>query len=89
MFNPKPERQRPSKRTTTSGRERGLEFRSTICCARKRRRNEKIPRPLRPLERRLVVGVTVVLVLVLNGAFIWPHFSDWASWARLDARRAS
>lgn len=31
---------------------------------------------LRPLERRLVVGVGVVLVLVLNWAFIWPHFSD-------------
>ena len=32
---------------------------------------------LRPMERRLVVGVAVVLVLVLNGAFIWPHLSDW------------
>ena len=32
---------------------------------------------LRPLERRLVVGAAVVLVLVLNGVFIWPHFSDW------------
>ena len=31
---------------------------------------------LRPLERRLVVGVAVTLVLVLNWAFIWPHFSD-------------
>jgi len=32
---------------------------------------------LRPMERRLVVGVAVVLVLVLNAVFIWPHFSDW------------
>jgi Tfp pilus assembly protein PilO len=32
---------------------------------------------LRPMERRLVVGVLVILVLVLNGWFIWPHFSDW------------
>jgi Tfp pilus assembly protein PilO len=32
---------------------------------------------LRPLERRLVVGVAVVLLIVLNWAFIWPHFSDW------------
>ncbi len=32
---------------------------------------------LRPNERRLVVGVLVVVVLVLNAVFIWPHFSDW------------
>jgi Tfp pilus assembly protein PilO len=32
---------------------------------------------LRPMERRLVVGVAVVLVLVLNAVFIWPHLSDW------------
>ena len=32
---------------------------------------------LRPMERRLVVGVAVIFVLVLNAAFIWPHFSDW------------
>jgi hypothetical protein len=32
---------------------------------------------LRPMERRLVVGVAVVLVVVLNAVFIWPHFSDW------------
>ena len=35
---------------------------------------------LRPLERRLVVGVAVMLVLVLNWAFIWPHFSDWSAY---------
>ena len=32
---------------------------------------------LRPMERRLVVGVAVVLLLVLNAVFVWPHFSDW------------
>ena len=32
---------------------------------------------LRPMERRLVVGVVVVLVLVLNAVFVWPHFADW------------
>ena len=34
---------------------------------------------LRPMERRLVVGVAVLLVLVLNAVFIWPHFSDWGN----------
>ncbi|HEX5398457.1 MAG TPA: hypothetical protein VFY06_05350 [Verrucomicrobiae bacterium] len=34
---------------------------------------------LRPLERRLAVGVLVVFVLVLNWVFIWPHFSDWTN----------
>jgi Tfp pilus assembly protein PilO len=32
---------------------------------------------LRPMERRLVVGVAVVLLVVLNAVFIWPHFKDW------------
>ena len=32
---------------------------------------------LRPLERRLAVGVLVVFILVLNWVFIWPHRSDW------------
>jgi len=32
---------------------------------------------LRPMERRLAVGVAVVLILVLNWVFIWPHFSDF------------
>jgi Tfp pilus assembly protein PilO len=31
---------------------------------------------LRPLERRLVVGVAVGVVLILNWWFVWPHFSD-------------
>jgi Tfp pilus assembly protein PilO len=35
---------------------------------------------LRPLERRLVVGVAVVLIIVLNWAFIWPHFSDLSNY---------
>jgi Tfp pilus assembly protein PilO len=33
---------------------------------------------LRPLERRLAVGVVVILILALNFVFIWPHFSDWS-----------
>jgi len=32
---------------------------------------------LRPNERRLAVGVLVILIVVLNWWFIWPHFSDW------------
>jgi Tfp pilus assembly protein PilO len=32
---------------------------------------------LRPLERRLAVGVLVVLILVLNFVFVWPYFSAW------------
>jgi Tfp pilus assembly protein PilO len=34
---------------------------------------------LQPMERRLVVGVAVVVLLVLNFVFIWPHFSDWGN----------
>jgi Tfp pilus assembly protein PilO len=34
---------------------------------------------LRPMERRLVVGVGVVLLVVLNAVFIWPHFADWGN----------
>jgi Tfp pilus assembly protein PilO len=34
---------------------------------------------LRPMERRLVVGVLVIFLLVLNAVFVWPHFSDWGS----------
>ncbi len=44
---------------------------------------------LRPLERRLVVGVAVVLLVVLNAVFIWPHFSDWGELrARLEKARS-
>ncbi len=44
---------------------------------------------LRPLERRLAVGVLVVVIVVLNAWLIWPHFSDWGNLRhRLeDARR--
>lgn len=34
---------------------------------------------LQPMERRLVVGVAVVLLFVLNWVYIWPHFSDWGN----------
>jgi Tfp pilus assembly protein PilO len=37
---------------------------------------------LRPMERRLVVGVAVILVIVLNWWFIWPEFSDWGNLRR-------
>jgi Tfp pilus assembly protein PilO len=37
---------------------------------------------LRPLERRLAVGVLVVVILVLNAWLIWPHFSDWGALRR-------
>ena len=30
------------------------------------------------MERRLAVGVLVVLFLVLNFVFVWPHYSDWS-----------
>lgn len=34
---------------------------------------------LRPMERRLAVGVIVALILVANYIFIWPHFGDWGN----------
>ena len=44
---------------------------------------------LRPLERRLAIGVLVILILVLNYLFVWPHFSDWSNLRRRldDARQ--
>jgi Tfp pilus assembly protein PilO len=33
---------------------------------------------LRPQERRLVVGILVVIFIVLNVLFVWPRFGDWA-----------
>jgi hypothetical protein len=33
---------------------------------------------LRPFERRLVVGVLVVVFIVLNLVYVQPHFSDWS-----------
>lgn len=45
---------------------------------------------LRPLERRMAVGVAVILFLVLNWIFIWPHHSDWENLkARQQNARAS
>ena len=37
---------------------------------------------LRPLERRLAVGGLVVVIIVLNWVFVWPHFSDWGNLRR-------
>ena len=31
------------------------------------------------MERRLAVGVIVVLLLVVNYVIIWPHFGDWGN----------
>ena len=43
---------------------------------------------LRPMERRLAVGVLVVVIVVLNAWLIWPHFSDWGNLRhRLDEAR--
>jgi Tfp pilus assembly protein PilO len=44
---------------------------------------------LRPLERRMAVGVMVVVFIVLNWIFIWPHHSDWENLQRRgdDARQ--
>ncbi len=43
---------------------------------------------LRPFERRLVVGVAVVLFLVINIVWVWPHFKDWTETKnRLEAAR--
>ncbi len=32
---------------------------------------------LRPIERRMVVAALVIVILVLNWWYIWPHFGDW------------
>ena len=52
-------------------------------CSTRRRRFavKKYFAQLRPMERRLAVGVLVVLFLVLNYVFIWPHFSDLGQFA--------
>jgi len=43
---------------------------------------------LRPMERRLAVGVLVILIIVLNAWLIWPHFHDWGNLrGRLDGAR--
>lgn len=33
---------------------------------------------LRPQEKRWVVGVLVVVLIVLNHVFIWPYFFEWS-----------
>ncbi|MEO6033855.1 MAG: hypothetical protein ABIQ35_01240 [Verrucomicrobiota bacterium] len=33
---------------------------------------------LRPQERRLLVGIFVVIFIVLNVLLVWPRFGDWA-----------
>jgi Tfp pilus assembly protein PilO len=44
---------------------------------------------LRPFEKRLVVGVAVVVFIVLNAWFVWPHFKDWGEMKnRLDGARS-
>ena len=45
---------------------------------------------LRPFEKRLVVGVCVVVFIVLNAWFVWPHFKDWGNMKdRLDGARGT
>ena len=39
---------------------------------------------LRPNERRLVIIVMIVVFIVLNFIFVWPHFGDWG---KIKARR--
>jgi hypothetical protein len=34
---------------------------------------------LRPQERRLIALVAIVLFVVLNIVFVWPHFGDWGT----------
>ena len=42
---------------------------------------------LRPQERRLVVGILVVIFVVLNVVLVWPHFGDLAR-VRADLAKA-
>lgn len=32
---------------------------------------------LRPNERRLVIVVAIVVFIIVNAIFVWPHFGDW------------
>lgn len=32
---------------------------------------------LRPGERRLVIAVGIVVFIIINAIFVWPHFGDW------------
>ncbi len=56
-----------------------LEFQPGTATATEDDAMKKYFAQLRPLERRLAVGVLVILFLVLNYVFIWPHFSDWGN----------
>lgn len=40
---------------------------------------EQLFEQMRPMERRLAVGVIVVVILVINYVEIWPHFRDWGN----------
>jgi type II secretory pathway component PulM len=33
---------------------------------------------LRPMERRMVIGVAVIFIIVINWWYVWPHFNDWS-----------
>ena len=45
---------------------------------------------LRPFEKRLVIGVLVLLFLVVNIVWVWPRFKDWSEtqYQLQDARQA-
>ncbi len=34
---------------------------------------------LRSMERRIVIGIAVLLFLIINIFWVWPHFSDWSA----------
>ena len=34
---------------------------------------------LTPQERRIVVAIGMVVIVVLNFLFVWPHFGEWSS----------
>ncbi|HTD65239.1 MAG TPA: hypothetical protein VK846_01750, partial [Candidatus Limnocylindria bacterium] len=40
---------------------------------------------LRPNERRLVIIVAIVVFIIINAIFVWPHFSDWSKIRRREA----
>jgi len=40
---------------------------------------------LRPLERRFVVGVIVIVLFALNWMFVVPYFSEWGNLTRRKA----
>jgi hypothetical protein len=43
---------------------------------------------LQAQERRLVVGITAIVFVVLNLWFVWPHFGDWKrARAELDTKQ--